>query len=336
MNQTADELYIPLPLISRCPNGTTFFQGGQGQSQMLTPCDCFLKVPAQPRARLPNLTAPAPSNVLKFQINAVSAPVRTVEICPELVVPCTVPKQTVGGKKKKKGNWVHYGGSLPAMLEALEHVKDVGEALWAWKDTLSNRERTIILKEQKDWRRGVEIFNWFRRERGHELNVIHYNVVLYNVGKARRWGLVLRLWHEMHSFGVAPDNSTYGTLINVCCRGGRGWATLVWLGDMCKRGLMPDEVTMSIVMQAHKKAGEYETAELFFKRWSSDSIRRMGGRPHYSLCTYNTLIDTYGKAGHLEKVSDTFNQMLREGVAPKVVTFNSMIHAWGKHQCTTE
>jgi pentatricopeptide repeat protein len=286
---------------------------------------------------LPNLTAPAPSNVLKFQINAVSAPARTVEICPELVVPCTVPKQTVGGKKKKKkGNWVHYGGSLPAMLEALEHVKDVGEALWAWKDTLSNRERTIILKEQKDWRRAVEIFNWFRRERGHELNVIHYNVVLYNVGKARRWGLVLRLCHEMHSFGVAPDNSTYGTLINVCCRGGRGWATLVWLGDMCKRGLMPDEVTMSIVMQAHKKAGEYETAELFFKRWSSDSIRRMGGRPHYSLCTYNTLIDTYGKAGHLEKVSDTFNQMLREGVAPKVVTFNSMIHAWGKHQCTTE
>ncbi|CAD6223201.1 unnamed protein product [Miscanthus lutarioriparius] len=172
------------------------------------------------------------------------------------------------------------------MLEALEHIQDVGEALWAWKDTLSNRERTIILKEQKDWQRTV-----------------------------RRWDLILRLWHEMHTFGVAPDNSTYGTLINVCCKGGRGWVTLVWLGDMCKRGLMPDEVTVSIVMQAHKKAGEYETAELFFK----------------SLYTYNTLIDTYGKAGHLEKVSDTFNQMLREGVAPSVVTFNSMIHAWGKH-----
>lgn len=296
---------------------------------MLTPCDCFLHVPAHPR---PSLKAPAPwrDNVLSFQINTVSAPDRTVEICPDLVVPCTVSKRAVRGRKKK-GNWVHYGGLLPAMLETLEDVRDVGEALWAWKDTLSNREKTIILKEQKDWRRAVEIFDWFRREQGHKLNVIHYNVVLNTVGKARRWDLVLRLWYEMHSFGVAPDNSTYGTLINVCCQGGREWTALLWLGDMCKRGLMPDEVTMSIVMQAHKKAGEYETAEIFFERWSSDSIRRMEGRSHYNLYTYNTLIDTYGKAGHLEKVSDTFNQMLSEGVAPSVVTFNSMIHAWGKH-----
>ncbi|RCV08815.1 hypothetical protein SETIT_1G357000v2 [Setaria italica] len=298
---------------------------------MLIPCDCFLHVPAPPLTLLQNCTASAScrDKGLTFLIHSVYAPARTYEICPEPAVPCTVARQT--GKGKKKSNWVHYGGSLPAMLEALEDVQDVEEALWSWKDTLSNRERTILLKEQKDWRRAVEIFDWFRRERGHELNVIHYNVVLCAVGRARRWDLVLSLWHEMHSCGVAPDNSTYGTLIDVCCKGGRERMTLLWLGDMCKRGLTPDEVTMSIVLQAHKKAGEYEMAELFFRKWSSDSSRRMEGHPRYSLYTYNTLIDTYGKAGQLEKVSDTFNQMLREGVAPSVVTFNTMIHVWGKH-----
>ncbi|KAF8691666.1 hypothetical protein HU200_040049 [Digitaria exilis] len=298
---------------------------------MLIPCDCFLHVPAPPLTPLQHSTASSPcrDKGLTFQINSVSAPAKTYEICPELAVSCPVARKT--GKGKKKGNWVHYGGSLPAMLEALEHVQDVGEGLWPWKDTLSNRERTILLKEQKDWRRAIEIFDWFRRERGHELNVIHYNVLLCTVGRARRWGLVLSLWHEMHSSGVAPDNSTYGTLIDVCCKGGRERATLLWLGDMCKRGLMPDEVTMRIVLQAHKKAGEYETAGLFFRKWSSDSSRRMEGHPRYSLYTYNTLIDTYGKAGQLEKVSDTFNQMLRQGVAPSVVTFNTMIHVWGKH-----
>ncbi|CAN6313956.1 unnamed protein product [Urochloa humidicola] len=296
---------------------------------MLVPCDCSLHVPARPLTPLQNLTALVPCKGLTFKINAVSAPARTSEFCSELAVPCTVVRQTAKGKKK--GNWVHYGGSLPSMLEALDHVQDAGEALWPWKDTLSNRERTIILKEQKDWRRSVEIFDWFRRESGHELNVIHYNVVLRAVGRARRWDLVLRLWHEMHSCGVAPDNSTYGTLINVCCKGGRERVALPWLGDMCKRGLMPDEVTMSIVLQVYKKAGEYEMAELFFRKWSSDSSRRMEGHPRYNLYTYNTLIDTYGKAGQLEKVSDTFNQMLREGVAPSVVTFNTMIHVWGKH-----
>jgi hypothetical protein len=27
-----------------------------------------------------------------------------------------------------------------------------------------------------------------------------------------------------------------------------------------------------------------------------------------------------------------FNQKLREGVAPSVVTFNTLIHVWGKHR----
>ncbi|KAJ1298673.1 hypothetical protein BS78_01G471700 [Paspalum vaginatum] len=299
---------------------------------MLIPCDCFLHVPAPPLTPLPNLVPSAPwrDKVLAFQINAVSAPARIAEIYPELAVPCTAARQSAKGKKKK-GNWVRYGGSLPAMLEALERVREVGEALWPWKGTLSNRETTIILKEQKDWRRAVEIFDWLCRESGHGLNVIHYNVILCTVGRARRWDIVLRLWHDMHSCGVAPDNTTYGTLIDVCSKGGREGAVFPWFGDMCKRGLMPDEVTMSIVLQAHKKSGDFETAELFFRRWSSDSGRRVEGHPRYNLYTYNTLIDTYGKAGKLDKVSDTFNQMLREGVAPNVVTFNTMIHVWGRH-----
>jgi hypothetical protein len=32
---------------------------------------------------------------------------------------------------------------------------------------------------------------------------------------------------------------------------------------MCKRGLAPDEVTMSTILHAHKMAGEYEKAEIF-------------------------------------------------------------------------
>lgn len=306
-----------------------------GGGEMMSPCDCFLHATAPPLNPPSSLAAAAPGarwrdSNLSFQSSAVSAPARNVETSPNLVVPCTV--HTQAAERKKSGRWVKYGGSIPAMLEALERNEDIGEALRPWRDTMSNRERTIILKEQKDWRRAVEIFNWFRRRRRHEVNVIHYNVVLCAVGRARRWDLVARLWHEMHSGGVAPDNSTYGTLIDVHCKGGRERMALLWLGDMIKRGLLPDEITMSIVLQVHKKAGEYEKAELFFKRWSLESDVKMKGHPCYSLYTYNTLIDTYGKAGQLEKVSDTFNQMLREGVSPNVVTFNTMIHVWGKHR----
>ncbi|CAM0952792.1 unnamed protein product [Alopecurus aequalis] len=316
---------------------------------MLSPCDGFLhRAPAPPPLNPPpNLTASVPGASRRdkfraFQNSAVSAPARraAVETHPDVaVVPlprkvATNRQTTLQGRKDKgqPGKLTGYGGSIPAMLDALDRVRDVGEALWPWRDTLSCRERTILLKEQRDWRRAMQIFRWFLRH-GDEVNVIHYNVVLCAVGRARRWDLVVGLWRQMRSRGVAPDNATYGTLIGVYCKGGRERAALLWLADMCKRGLVPDEVTMSTVIHAHKMAGEYEKAEMVFRRWSSESSdTRLEGHGCYGLYTYNTLIDTYGKAGQLDKVSDMFNQMLREGVAPSVVTFNTLIHVWGKHR----
>nr|XP_051189331.1 pentatricopeptide repeat-containing protein At3g23020 isoform X2 [Lolium perenne]XP_051189343.1 pentatricopeptide repeat-containing protein At3g23020 isoform X2 [Lolium perenne]XP_051189344.1 pentatricopeptide repeat-containing protein At3g23020 isoform X2 [Lolium perenne]XP_051189345.1 pentatricopeptide repeat-containing protein At3g23020 isoform X2 [Lolium perenne]XP_051189346.1 pentatricopeptide repeat-containing protein At3g23020 isoform X2 [Lolium perenne]XP_051189361.1 pentatricopepti len=309
---------------------------------MLSPCDCFLhhaSAPPSPPLNPPSNLAPSAHSAsrrdkcLTFQTNAVSAPLRTTAVntnpSPSVVPPrvntTTTRQSTVQGRRSNRAP-AGYGGSIPAMLDALDRCRDVGEALWPWRDTLSSRERTILLKEQRDWRRAMQIFHWFHGERCQELNAIHYNVVLCAVGRARRWDLVVGLWRQMRSCGVAPDNATYGTLIGVYCRGGRARAALLWLADMCKRGLAPDEVTMSTVLHAHKMAGEYEEAEVFFRRWSSESDARCG------LYTYNTLIDTYGKAGQLEKVSDMFNQMLREGVAPSVVTFNTLIHVWGKHR----
>eukprot|EP01018_Ginkgo_biloba_P026720 Gb_11434 [translate_table: standard] len=53
-------------------------------------------------------------------------------------------------------------------------------------------------------------------------------------------------------------------------------------------------------------------------------------RPHNSY-TYNTLIDTYGKAGRLREAAHVFSQMLKEGIVPNTVTFNTMIHTCGSH-----
>ncbi|KAK3024104.1 hypothetical protein RJ639_044206 [Escallonia herrerae] len=59
--------------------------------------------------------------------------------------------------------WARYGGCVPAMLEALETVRDLDEAFRPWEESLSNKERSIILKEQSGWERALEIFEWFKR-----------------------------------------------------------------------------------------------------------------------------------------------------------------------------
>ncbi|XP_073134161.1 pentatricopeptide repeat-containing protein At3g23020 [Henckelia pumila] len=242
--------------------------------------------------------------------------------------------------------WRRYGGCIPAMLEALEDVEDLDEALKHWALNLTNKERSILLKEQLRWERAMEIFEWFKRKGCYEVNVIHYNIMLRILGKAREWCKIERLWGEMVVRGIKPINSTYGTLIDVYSKGGLREEAIKWLELMKERGMEPDEVTMGTVVQMYKKAGEFDTAEEFFKKWSvservvnESRISRSkagakgdsGANACLSAYTYNTLIDTYGKAGKLQEASETFEIMLKEEIVPTTVTFNTMIHMYGNN-----
>ncbi|KAH6786968.1 Tetratricopeptide repeat superfamily protein [Perilla frutescens var. hirtella] len=255
----------------------------------------------------------------------------------------------VEGKETKcSTKWGRYGGSIPAMLEALEKISDLDEALKPWEMTLTNKERTILLKEQFRWERAMEIFAWFKKKGCYEVNVIHYNIMLRILGKARQWCELEALWDEMAKKGVEPINSTYGTLIDVYSKGGRRDKAMNWLELMNAHKMEPDEVTMGIVVQMYKKAGDFKTAEEFFKKWSRSNSVLEGCRGAVSksktdgnvgssanVCvssyTYNTLIDTYGKAGKIQEASKTFEEMVQKGIVPNTVTFNTMIHMHGNN-----
>ncbi|EEF45195.1 pentatricopeptide repeat-containing protein, putative [Ricinus communis] len=246
-------------------------------------------------------------------------------------------------RTKCSTKWVNYGGSIPSILEALETIKNLDEALKPWEDTLSNKERSIILKEQCSWERAMEIFEWFKSRGCYELNVIHYNIMIRILGKAKQWRYLECLCNEMSFKRISPINSTYGTLIDVYSKGGLREKALDWLEKMNKQGMEPDEVTMGIVVQMYKKAGEFQKAEEFFKKWSlrealrhkvtgKASVRVENERQmdvSLSSHTYNTMIDTYGKAGQIKEASDIFAEMLRKRILPTTVTFNTMIHICG-------
>ncbi|XP_057431685.1 pentatricopeptide repeat-containing protein At3g23020 [Lotus japonicus] len=241
-----------------------------------------------------------------------------------------------------------YSGCIPAVLQALNTIQDLDEALRPWEESFSNKEMSIILKEQVSWQRALQIFEWFKKKGCYDLNVIHYNIMLWILGKARKWSLVESLWNEMNFKGVAPVNSTYGTLIDVFSKGGLKKEALAWLQRMQSQGMEPDEVTMGIVVQLHKRAGEFQKAEEFFRKWSNGEPLRLGINhdkvdtahlnnegSHINVClssrTYNTLIDTYGKAGQLRAASVTFANMIKQGIPLTTVTLNTMIHLYGNH-----
>lgn len=239
------------------------------------------------------------------------------------------------GHTKCSAKWARYGGCIPAILDTLERVSHLDEAFKPWELSLSNKERTIILKEQKSWQRAMEIFNWFKKKGCYELNVIHYNIMIRILGKAQRWEELEILLDEMEKNKIEPINSTYGTLIDVYSKGGLREKAMHFLGIMNKNKMEPDEVTMGIVLQMYKTSGQLEKAEEFFKKCTTPKTVPDNNDPQghvsFSSYTYNTLIDTYGKAGRLEDASQTFDEMLKRGIVPNTVTLNSMIHMFGNH-----
>ncbi|KAK1287089.1 Pentatricopeptide repeat-containing protein [Acorus calamus] len=182
--------------------------------------------------------------------------------------------------------------TFSVFAKAASNPKKSDRTLKPWEETLNNKERTIILKEQSDWERAVEIFEWFKKKDCYELNIIHYNIMLRILGRARRWDQVERLWSEMKSRNVIPTNSTYGTLIDSYSKGGLKEKALLWLEEMQSQGLQPDEVTMGIVVQTYKLAGEFEEAERFFKKWMSVGYlsKMKAARLQPDIVSYRTLI----------------------------------------------
>ncbi|KAL4590500.1 hypothetical protein LXL04_003431 [Taraxacum kok-saghyz] len=239
------------------------------------------------------------------------------------------------GHTKCSSKWARYGGCIPAILDTLERVTHLDEAFKPWELSLSNKERTIILKEQKSWQRAMEIFNWFKKKGCYELNVIHYNIMIRILGKAQRWEELEILLEEMQKIKIESINSTYGTLIDVYSKGGFREKAIHFLDTMNKKKIEPDEVTMGIVLQMYKISGQIEKSEEFFKNWSTQKTVPIDTNPQGNISlssyTYNTLIDTYGKAGRLEDASQMFDEMLKRGIVPNTVTLNSMIHMLGNH-----
>ncbi|KAI3698254.1 hypothetical protein L2E82_41642 [Cichorium intybus] len=269
-------------------------------------------------------------------------------------------------KKNKK----RYGGVLPSILRSLDSDSedDVDKILNLYYGKLNPKEQTVILKEQRNWERVVRVFEWMKSQPEYSPNVIHYNVVLRALGRARKWDELRRCWIDMAKKGVFPTNNTYGMLVDVYGKAGLVKEALLWIKHMKLRGIFPDEVTMNTVVRVLKDGGEYDRADRFYKDWcvgkvelndlelDSDSepisltqfllteLFKTGGRDHTKsmvtensiqkprlTATYNTLIDLYGKAGRLKDAGDVFAEMLQSGIAMDTITFNTMIFTCGSH-----
>ncbi|KAL8248370.1 hypothetical protein R6Q59_005238 [Mikania micrantha] len=180
---------------------------------------------------------------------------------------CIVKNSVSNYSPNHKKNKKRYGGVLPSILRALDSEEDVDKTLDLYYGKLNPKEQTVILKEQRDWERVVKVFEWMKSQPDYSPNVIHYNIVLRVLGRARKWDGLRRCWIEMAEKGVIPTNNTYGMLVDVYGKAGLVKEALLWVKHMKLRGVFPDEVTMNTVVRVLKDGGEYDRADRFYKDW---------------------------------------------------------------------
>ncbi|KAI3728757.1 hypothetical protein L6452_17399 [Arctium lappa] len=185
------------------------------------------------------------------------------EYLPTQTIRNTLSNYSANDKKNKK----RYGGLLPSILKSLDSEDDVDKTLNLYYGKLNPKEQTVILKEQRNWERVIRVFEWMKSQPEYLPNVIHYNVVLRVLGRARKWDELRLCWIEMATKGVLPTNNTYGMLVDVYGKAGLVKEALLWIKHMKLRGIFPDEVTMNTVVRVLKDGGEYDRADRFYKDW---------------------------------------------------------------------
>jgi len=242
------------------------------------------------------------------------------------------------GKKKR------HGGTLPLVLRSLESEGDVEKALSSYVGKLGSKDQTVLLRQQGSWERVVRVFNCIRSQKDYVPNVIHYNVVLQTLCRARRWDELRLCWNEMAENGVLPTNNTYSMLISEYGKAGLVSESLLWIKHMKAREIFPDEVTMSTIVKVLKDAGEFDRADRFYRDWcvgkvdfqslGLNDMNEFGSKSHSKPITFKHFLSM-----ELSKIGGrnlTSNAAVLPGMEndlrkPQLATtFNTLIDLYGK------
>ncbi|XP_059312745.1 pentatricopeptide repeat-containing protein At1g73710 [Lycium ferocissimum] len=243
-----------------------------------------------------------------------------------------LPSRTVINGKKKG-----YGGILPSILRALRTESDVEKTLDLYFGKLSPKEQTVILKEQSNWEKALRVFEWMKSQKDYVPNVIHYNVILRALGRAKKWDELRLCWIEMAKNSVFPTNNTYGMLVDVYGKAGLVKEALLWIKHMKLRGIFPDEVTMNTVVKVLKDAGEYDRADKFYKDWCAGKIElddldfeSIDDSEPFSLKQF-LLTELFRTGGRNPSRVSSLSDVENNGRKPRMTaTYNTLIDLYGK------
>ncbi|KAK6123437.1 hypothetical protein DH2020_042819 [Rehmannia glutinosa] len=241
----------------------------------------------------------------------------------------------------EKGKYSYDVETLINKLSSLPPRGSIARCLDAFKNKLSLSDFSHVFKEfaqRGDWQRSLRLFKYMQRQIWCKPNehiysliigilgreglldksaeifdemvthsvsrtVLSYTAIINAYGRNGQYEAALELLERMKSERILPNILTYNTVINACARGGYSWEGLLSLfGEMRHEGVHPDLVTYNTLLSACSNRGLGDEAEMVFR-----TMNESGVLPDIN--TYSYLVETFGKLGKLEKVSELLGEM---------------------------
>ncbi|KAL7200307.1 hypothetical protein ACSBR1_032268 [Camellia fascicularis] len=186
------------------------------------------------------------------------------------------------------------------------------------------------------------VFDTAVRE-GYGNTVYAYSALISAYAKSGFCNEAIKVLETMKNSGLKPNLVTYNALIDACGKGGADFNRASEIFDeMLRNGVQPDRITFNSLLAVCSGAGLWETAKNLF----SEMVYRGIDQDIY---TYNTLLDVACNGGHMNvafgiiKLIDALckkglvessalllEEMTEKGIQPNVVTYNSIINAFGQ------
>lgn len=147
---------------------------------------------------------------------------------------------------------------------------------------------------------------------------LSYNAVLKAILCRGREAMARRIYNAMIADGVAPDVSTYNTLIwgfGLC----KKMETAVRVfGDMKGHGVTPDVTTYNTLLNAWVRAGDLESARKVFDEMAGEGTER-------NSVSYNVMIKGYVEGNRVEEAVALFAEMAEKGLRLSEKTFAALM-----------
>ncbi|KAL9242510.1 hypothetical protein vseg_016502 [Gypsophila vaccaria] len=176
--------------------------------------------------------------------------------------------------------------------------------------------------KQGDYTKAEKVLCYMNKK-GFVPNVISYTALMEAYGKGGQYSIAESVFRRMQISGPEPSALTYQIILKIFVEGNKFDEAELIFEDLMKNEnspLKPDQKMFHMMIYMHRKAGSYEKAHRLFCLMSERGIER-------STVTFNSLMSF---ETNYKEVSRIYDQMQRAGLKPDVVSYASLIHAYGK------